>query len=85
LANDKADIIYVDNKISNLDGLELKGAFNTLQALESAFPNGTSGLFIVHADNSWYYWSGNKWSKGNEFETVPWADFMTTEGEEWVI
>src|SRR5690625_4263212 len=34
----KASHDYVDNKISNLDGLNFKGAFNTVQDLENAYP-----------------------------------------------
>lgn len=81
----KADITYVDDRIASLDGLEFKGAFDTVQELESTHPNGTNGLFVIHADNHWYYWNGNQWTKGNELTTTPWSEFMTVQDEEWVI
>ena len=92
LASGKADIIYVNGelqlineKINSLDGLEFKGGFDTLQQLENAYPNGTSGLFVV--GDYWYYWNASDggWSRGNKLETTPWADFTTTQDEEWVV
>lgn len=81
LASNKADIIYVDNKIESLDGLQLKGAFNTLAELRSAYPEGSPGLYMVYANNHWYFWGGDDWEKGNELVMPDFNEYMYEDGE----
>src|SRR5690625_3902111 len=52
----KADESYVDDKISNLDGLKIKGGFDTVEDLESAYPDGTEALYVV--GDYLYAWNG---------------------------
>ena len=75
---------YIDNQLKTMNGLELKGAYGTLQDLVSAYPNGTQGIFIVQENGHWYYWNGS-WSDGGLYQATPWDDFMTENNEEWVI
>ena len=81
----KASHDYVDNKISNLDGLNFKGAFNTVQDLENAYPSGTSGLYVIYEDNHWYFWGGSKWEQGRELVTDPLAEYMYEQDEKWEV
>lgn len=83
LENNKADKAYVDDLFTNLDGLEIKGSFDTLKELEDAFPSGTTGLYVV--DKYLYGWNGNKWKVVKELGITPWNEFMTTDGEKWEV
>lgn len=56
LQNTKADISFVNTKISELGQLKFSGTYATLAALKAAKPNGDSGLYIVQADGNWYYY-----------------------------
>ena|SRR5690625_2210233 len=83
LENDKADKTYVDYLFTNLDGLQIKGGFDTLNDLEHEHPNGTEGLYVV--DDYLYAWNGNMWKQVKELEITPWAEFMTTDGASWEV
>src|SRR5699024_2176253 len=76
--------IYIDNQLKSLNGLELKGAYNTLQDLIDTYPNGTQGIFLIQETGHWYYWNG-EWSDGGIYQALPWEEFMTINNEEWVI
>ena len=41
-----------------------KGVYSTLADLQSAYPTGTSGIYVVSADGHWYYWNGSAWTDG---------------------
>jgi hypothetical protein len=47
-----------------------KGVYATLTSLQSAFPTGTSGIYIVSADGKWYYWSGSAWTAGGVYQST---------------
>lgn len=49
-----------------------KDVYQTLTALENAYPNGTNGIFVVLADNKWYYWNENSraWTAGGLYLTA---------------
>ena len=66
---------YADGLFNNLDGLQIKGGFDSLQELINTYPNGTEGLFVV--GNNLYGWNGSEWKFVKELEVMPWADFMT--------
>lgn len=83
LENDKADKSYVDYLFTNLDGLQIKGGFDTLSDLENEYPKGTEGLYVV--DDYLFGWNGSEWAVVKELEVMPWAEFMTEQDEEWVI
>lgn len=44
-----------------------KGTYATVDALKSAYPSGTSGIYVVLADGKWYYWSGSAWTAGGTY------------------
>lgn len=64
----KADKTYVDTQILSLGKVELKGVYATLSELQSAFPTGSTGIFVVTADGFSYYWNGTAWTKGTQFQ-----------------
>ena len=44
-----------------------KGVYATLSDLESAYPTGTTGIYVVSADGHWYYWNGSAWTDGGDY------------------
>lgn len=64
----KADKTETMQAIARLGSATPKGAYATLAALNAAYPNGTTGLFVVTADNKWYYWNGTTWTPGNIYQ-----------------
>ena len=44
--------------VQNMVGGSPKGVYATLSALQTAFPTGTTGVYLVTADGGWYYWNG---------------------------
>lgn len=50
-----------------------KGSFPTLAALKAAYPTGTSGDFLVLADNKMYEWTSSAWNVKAIFKREPLA------------
>lgn len=64
--------------ISNIGNASPKGAFATLADLESAYPTGTDGIYLVEADGHWYYWNGGAWTDGGTYQATEIADGSVT-------
>lgn len=61
-------------ELSNvLDGTP-KGTYATLTALQTAFPTGTTGVYIVTADGHIYSWSGSAWVDRGLYQAVKLSD-----------
>lgn len=74
LATEKADKTYVANVIANIGSATPKGAFATPGDLETAFPSGDDGIYVVTADGNWYYWDGSAWTVGGVYQSTSLAD-----------
>lgn len=74
----KADKTYVDTQISNIGDGSPKGSYATLAELQSAYPSGDTGIYIVTADGKWYYWSGSTWTAGGVYQSTGIADGSIT-------
>lgn len=85
VVSQKADKSYVDSLISGVGDMSPKGAYATLAELQAAYPTGADGIYLVSADNHWYYWNGSAWTDGGPYQAMPWADFMTTQDEPWEV
>jgi lysophospholipase L1-like esterase len=48
-----------------------KGVYVTLTALQTAFPNGTTGIYVVSENGNWYYWNGSTWTLGGTYLSTP--------------
>jgi hypothetical protein len=46
-----------------------RGTYATLAALQTAYPAGATGIYVVTADGKWYYWSGSAWTSGGAYQT----------------
>lgn len=51
---------YIDKSTNGDDGLS--GAYDTLEDLESAYPDGKDGIFLVKDVNHLYVWDTDEWS-----------------------
>lgn len=56
--------------ISNIGNGSPKGTYATLSALQTAFPTGTTGIYVVTADGKWYYWNGSAWTAGGTYQST---------------
>lgn len=74
----KADKVYVDTQIQAVGSGSPKGVYATLSALQTAFPTGTTGIYVVSADGKWYYWSGSAWTPGGTYQSTAIAPLTVT-------
>ena len=59
---------YVDKSISSI-GNGTQGVYDSLTALQTAFPNGTSGIYVTSDNGHWYYWNGSAWTDGGVYQS----------------
>lgn len=65
------------SKTDNFSGSP-KGTYATLTALQTAFPTGTTGIYLVTADGGWYYWNGSAWTKGGTYQATSLSSRVVT-------
>ena len=70
--NEKID--NLSNEIQQVANGSPKGVYATLSDLESAYPTGTTGIFVVQADGHWYYWDGTQWADGGVYQATAISD-----------
>lgn len=60
------------------------GAYATLAELQSAYPNGQQGVFVVAETGKWYLWDPRKevWMEGGDFQT-PMSQSEIEDGRVW--
>ncbi len=46
-----------------------RGVYANLSALQTAFPTGTSGVYLTSDDGHWHYWNGTAWADGGVYLT----------------
>lgn len=61
---------FLESKISNIGNASPKGTYDTLADLKNAYPNGTTGIYVVLADGNWYYWNGTAWTSGGVYQST---------------
>ena len=74
----KADTAYVDTQIAAVTDGTPKAVYATLVALQTAFPTGTAGIYLVTADGKWYYWNGSAWTAGGTYQATGIANGAVT-------
>lgn len=74
----KANKADVNTAIANMGSASPKGTYATLSALQTAFPTGTTGIYVVTADGKWYYWSGTAWTAGGVYQSTGIAESSIT-------
>lgn len=51
------------------------GVFDTATDLQAQYPSGDKHIYIVKADNNWYYWDGSNWKAGGQYLAGSVEDF----------
>lgn len=57
----------LESQINEIGTGTPSGVYDTLAELRAAYPIGASGVYVVTADNDWYYWNGSAWSRGGDY------------------
>ena len=70
LSNRLSDI---NHQIKNVASGSPKGAYASLSALQSAKPNGDSGIYVTTDNGHWYYYN-NGWKDGGAYQSDGLAD-----------
>lgn len=60
-------IVVLEDLIAGLASGSPKGVYATLADLQTAFPTGSDGIYVVSADGHWYYWNGAAWTDGGVY------------------
>ena len=68
----------VNNKQNVLQPQEPKGTYDNLSALQTAYPNGASGVYVTSDDGHWHYWNGSAWADGGVYQATEIADASIT-------
>jgi lysophospholipase L1-like esterase len=68
----------VDNKVAQIVSGSPKETFSTLSALQSAYPSGAAGIYLVSTDGKWYYWNSSVWTAGGVYQSAGIADNSIT-------
>lgn len=75
---DKTDVNQalnqVNDRISNFSKGNPSGVYATVEALKTAFPNGSNNIYVVTTDGNWYYWNGTAWTSGGKYQETGIAD-----------
>jgi lysophospholipase L1-like esterase len=70
----KATKEEVETKVAQIVTGSPKGTYATLSALQTAFPTGTTGVYVVTTDGKWYYWNSSAWTAGGTYQSTGIAD-----------
>lgn len=74
----KADQAFVDSQFSSIVSGAPKGTYTNLTALQTAYPNGADGVFLVLENGHWYYWNSTSsaWSDGGLYQATSSDEFL---------
>ena len=61
-------------ELNALGQLKLDGIYATVTELETAYPTGATGLYLVTSDGYTYRWNGSAWIKTVQFQSTGIAD-----------
>jgi hypothetical protein len=75
---DQTALSSLQTQITNIGNGSPKGTYASLTALQTAFPTGTTGVYVVTADGKWYYWNGSTWTAGGVYQSTGISDNSIT-------
>ena len=80
LISKKADQSFVDSQLSTIVSGAPKGTYTNLTALQTAYPNGAEGVFLVLETGHWYYWNSSlaEWADGGVYQSTGFGDNSVT-------
>jgi hypothetical protein len=56
-------------QVQSMSSYAPKEVYATVAELQTAFPTGTTGVYLVSADGHWYYWNGSSWADGGLYQS----------------
>jgi len=59
-----------EDYIATIGAIGVKGAYNNLQALISAKPDGDIGIYVTTDTGHWFFWNGTDWQDGGQFQAA---------------
>ena len=59
--------VKANKKLKQINDELIRGVYNTKTELETDFPSGTIGRYLVVDDGSWYYWNNTQWTSGGVY------------------
>lgn len=74
----KADMDYIETQLSNIGSGSPKEVLPTLADLQSAYPNGAEGIYVISQNGNWYYWNGSLWTSGGVYQSTGISDNSIT-------
>ncbi|MBU5242927.1 BppU family phage baseplate upper protein [Lactococcus lactis] len=72
LGQQKADKAEIDAKLDSITSGAPNGVFANIEALNTKYPNGATGIMLVTSDGHWYWWSSvsQKWEDGGFYQAT---------------
>ena len=60
----------IENLIINgvIDGSP-RGVYDNLEALQTAYPSGSNGVYITSDNGHWHWWDGSEWRDGGVYQS----------------
>ncbi|WP_243549274.1 pectinesterase family protein [Priestia megaterium] len=77
----KADQYYVETMLAAAISGAPKGFYNTVTALQNAYPQGTEGVFLVLESGHIYIWNGTAWADAGVYQGIEVGDKTVSEGK----
>lgn len=74
----KIEELIVKNGV--IDGSP-KGVYANLSALQTAYPSGSSGVYLTSDNGHWYWWNGSAWSDGGVYQANSNIDLLKNKVE----
>lgn len=71
----------LQTQVTNMASGSPKGTYDTLSNLQTAYPTGTTGIFIITNDSDttknghWFYWNGSIWADGGVYQATEIPDY----------
>lgn len=56
-------------QIQSLSDGAPKGVYKNIEALNTAFPKGTDGIYLTQNDGKWNFWDGSNWLPGGNYQS----------------
>ncbi|WPC08756.1 hypothetical protein [Globicatella sp. PHS-GS-PNBC-21-1553] len=85
----KANQAFVDSQFSSIVSGAPKGTYTDLASLQTAYPSGAEGVFLVLESGHWYYWNSttNAWTDGGLYQSGggDWLAAMTEQDQTWSV
>lgn len=75
----------INTRLDNLGSMTPKEVFNTVGDMVDKYPNGAEGVMLAQSTGHWYYWNGDSWTDGGVYQASPWEEYLTENGEEWIL